>query len=184
MSPARRRFTLAHELAHVLLGHGGFRRRVHDERADHDEERLCDAVAAALLMPREAVQKLGAKPLTYDGIRQFASHWEVSLSALICRLDEVSHQLVVMLTLDKTPTGWVSVRALGSRPAPLRPLLSSPTRAAVDALRDEPSTLPLLARFGAYAYTGRAEGYSKPMGSRRAATLIVTSIRRAPEHDE
>lgn len=55
-SPLRQRFTIAHELGHVLLGFDPAGRRRSDE-----EERRCNRFAAALLMPaREFRNNFGA----------------------------------------------------------------------------------------------------------------------------
>ena len=50
----RQRFTLAHELAHVFLGSGSTKAafRTAMNTRSQDDERLCDAVAAAILVPR------------------------------------------------------------------------------------------------------------------------------------
>lgn len=56
-------FTCAHELAHVVLGHTESGKWLMDEDtieafdADHEEERLCNALASALLQPAEGVAR-------------------------------------------------------------------------------------------------------------------------------
>ena len=56
-------FTCAHELAHVVLGHTESGNWLMDEDtieafdADHEEERLCNALASALLQPAEGVAR-------------------------------------------------------------------------------------------------------------------------------
>ena len=60
--PVRQRFSLAHEIAHVLLGHMEGHRtislgeRVYKEA--HTRERLCDLIAVEILMPAARVVKL------------------------------------------------------------------------------------------------------------------------------
>lgn len=53
--PTRRRFTAAHEVAHLILGPGGGARSTTAPRADAIEEALCDAFAARLLAPPSRV---------------------------------------------------------------------------------------------------------------------------------
>jgi hypothetical protein len=92
---ARQRFTLAHELAHVLL----FQEFADDTAAlkrlrSQDEwrsvERLCNAAAAELLMPSEdlatAIRRWGLGP---DGLSHLHARYAVSWAALLVRVSEV-----------------------------------------------------------------------------------------------
>ena len=81
-SAVRRRFTIAHELAHVLFESSG-------PRAPHvgaDLERLCDMLAAEILMPK-AVFEPALGEATVDGavIRMLASRFQASLTATALR---------------------------------------------------------------------------------------------------
>ena len=81
-SAVRRRFTIAHELAHVLFESSG-------PRAPHvgaDLERLCDMLAAEILMPK-AVFESALGEATVDGavIRMLASRFQASLTATALR---------------------------------------------------------------------------------------------------
>ncbi len=82
----RTRFTLAHELGHVVLGH------VTDERSpkrdttfanDDPDERYANAFAAALLMPEKFVRKLYRSA---RDIQQLAEAFGVSTAAMRFRL--------------------------------------------------------------------------------------------------
>jgi hypothetical protein len=91
----RRRFTLGHELAHVLLmlrmkrADGlklGLKRYADGgtpsvgTASDPVEERLCDRFAAELLMPRkDVIDYWRRRPITAQGVRDCASFFEVSL---------------------------------------------------------------------------------------------------------
>lgn len=83
--PARKRFTLAHEIGHLLLGRPGLR-----SPCGHDQalETTCNQIASELLMPREEavpfVKSLG-KP-SPEKLRAIASRFEVSLEAAARRV--------------------------------------------------------------------------------------------------
>ncbi|MGC2505102.1 MAG: ImmA/IrrE family metallo-endopeptidase [Candidatus Acidiferrales bacterium] len=84
-SPAtRKRFTLAHEIGHLLLGKPGLRSSC---GRDQVLERECDAIASELLMPMDEVapfiKSLG-KP-SPEKLRAIASRFEVSLQAAAFR---------------------------------------------------------------------------------------------------
>jgi hypothetical protein len=85
-SPAtRKRFTLAHEIGHLLLGKPGLR-----SSCGYDKllERKCDAIASELLMPTDEfvpfVRNLGNP--SPEKLRAVASQFEVSLQAAAGRV--------------------------------------------------------------------------------------------------
>lgn len=87
----RQRFTIAHELGHRLLLHPRapaerYRRRL----AGDAEERLCDDIAAAILLPEYWVTShYQHRPHRLDTVRQLSSETRTSLSASLVRLSEV-----------------------------------------------------------------------------------------------
>lgn len=89
---SRRRFTIAHELGHRLLLHPRapaerYRRRLVSDA----EERLCDAIAAAILLPRRWVAA-NYNTALHDlaTIRHLAARTGTSLGASLVRLCEVA----------------------------------------------------------------------------------------------
>jgi hypothetical protein len=84
----RRRFSLAHEIAHVALGITGDERRYMGEAAARSgrtpAERTCDYFAAALLMPRGMVNKLAG-----IGAKGLARRFEVSEESMRYRLEQI-----------------------------------------------------------------------------------------------
>ena len=91
-SPSRQRFTLAHELAHLLLlGDTELALEFRQVRRGRDaEESLCDDIAAALLMPTEWIRlRFSDRPMTLPTVRDLAQACEVSMAAALVRLDEV-----------------------------------------------------------------------------------------------
>jgi Zn-dependent peptidase ImmA (M78 family) len=99
--PLRKRFTLAHEVGHAIVYRSIGRQsseindgrlRCRAETADErDEERLCDIVAAELLMPRaqfiQTMDELGVCAATVPDIAQ---RFGVSLQATCRRLAQLS----------------------------------------------------------------------------------------------
>lgn len=91
-SMSRRRFSLAHEIAHRVL-HPDRRGHVYGDRiasrrrntARDPIERACDYFAACLLMPRKWVQEHAAWA---SSARQLARRFEVSEAAMKARLRE------------------------------------------------------------------------------------------------
>jgi hypothetical protein len=86
--PLRQRFTLAHEIGHLMLW--DLLEQGPECGGDPQLERACDAIAAELLLPTEAVlsyvQTLsGPSP---ENLTLFANRFEVSLQAAALRLHE------------------------------------------------------------------------------------------------
>jgi hypothetical protein len=81
----RQRFTLAHEIGHLLLGKPGLRSSCGD---DPDLERACDSIAAELLMPTEDatafIQSLGQP--SPEKLKIIASKYAVSVHATAVRV--------------------------------------------------------------------------------------------------
>jgi Zn-dependent peptidase ImmA (M78 family) len=100
----RRRFTIAHELGHWVLGviwkkkSGEFRQPPGVPRTEL--ERWCDLFAASLLMPRTFLEGWlmdRHRPTFIDSIFRARDKFEVSDEALFIRLWELSHIRVVVL---------------------------------------------------------------------------------------
>lgn len=81
----RRRFTLAHEIGHLLLGKPGLRSSCGQDRA---LERTCDAIASELLMPLDEssnyVRSLGQP--SPEKLKAISSKYGVSLQAAAIRV--------------------------------------------------------------------------------------------------
>ena len=91
-SPTRQRFTLAHELGHLLLlGDTDLAVEFRQVQRGRDaEESLCDDIAAALLMPTEWIrERFSSRPMMLPMVRDLAPACEVSMAAAFVRLDEV-----------------------------------------------------------------------------------------------
>jgi len=84
-SAARRRFTLAHELAHVIV-----KRSPSETASGRELERLCDDIAAELLMPASMFRvDAGPRP-DAARIQRLASRYRTSLAATAMRCAELT----------------------------------------------------------------------------------------------
>ena len=89
LTAARRRFTLAHELGHLLLGVPTvIGESVYESlRSDSDEERRVNELASELLMPEKIVREsLPAVPVVAAQLRKLASKAKVSELAVAIRV--------------------------------------------------------------------------------------------------
>jgi IrrE N-terminal-like domain len=135
--PQRRRFTLAHELGHLVLAEPGrdfvaHRREVHFD----SEERFCNQFAAALLLPRHWVSdEFGRAPVHLWAARRLAARAETSLSAALVRLQEVLDWQASMLHWRRLAGQWRLVSTAGLPRAAHNRVVSTPqTRLVLDSL--------------------------------------------------
>ncbi|MCG7442794.1 XRE family transcriptional regulator [Dermabacter vaginalis] len=75
------RFTVAHELGHILL---------HGEAVpgDKQQEREADQFAAELLTPRAQIENLLPRTVNLSRLDQLSRHWGVSVDSLLLRMKE------------------------------------------------------------------------------------------------
>lgn len=132
----RSRFTLAHELGHILIARDErVARRTHALESD-EVETLCDWIAASILMPRQWVSRYAPREkYNLSLLRVIANKADVSLSAAAVRLAEVSGRTCVLLRWQRTPQRWL---VIGQAAVPRQfsgGLQATPeTTAALDAL--------------------------------------------------
>ena len=95
MPSGRRRFTIAHELGHAFFESTG----PGCPRVGEELERICDLFAAALLLP---VAQLSADLVEWTPrlAIELAKSYEVSLSALLLRAEEVGDRHGAVLDVD------------------------------------------------------------------------------------
>ncbi len=106
----RRRFTLAHELGHVLLRTDQLASPtlLATQNAFHSEEILCDALAGALLMPRAWVSgSFRRTPHSLSVVQTLARTAGVSLSAALVRLREIHHWQRTLLQWRADKGSWI-----------------------------------------------------------------------------
>lgn len=111
----RQRFTLAHELGHLVC---------HDSETPlvarrmisvgDDEERFCDGFAAAVLLPREPVDRLQrGRPRDLETLRRVAQTCDTSLAAACVRLREISGWRHSLLRWRHDAGSWRFVAGAG-----------------------------------------------------------------------
>ncbi|RNL62701.1 ImmA/IrrE family metallo-endopeptidase [Nocardioides marmoriginsengisoli] len=113
----RQRFTLAHELAHIYLGHGRDGAHPHGQpyRDARPEERLADAIAGHLLVPSAEIRRLRDLTPNIADIREAAVRLGVSQAVVVRQLadaDSTHHWLLI--NLKRTDRGgWHFWRVTG-----------------------------------------------------------------------
>lgn len=116
--PERQRFTLAHELGHVLFGDGAEAHQLDGERTL--EERRCDAFARHLLAPAQGVRRWMAENATGAPGRKecamAARHYEVSLMVVLIQCRELGLLTAEAVRELEGPTGRELAWAYGWGP--------------------------------------------------------------------
>ncbi len=107
-TPERTRFTLAHELAHVLLWHHGLEPGEDASRgARSDHERFCDAIAGAFLMP-SAVYAMDAKREPgFEALSTVARRAGVSLTSAAIRMSHIGPHKWPVLKFRRAKDVWL-----------------------------------------------------------------------------
>ena len=99
-SITRQRFSLAHELGHLLLQKlqlSGSAPKNRDNGQSDDEERLCDQIAAEILMPRIAFYEDGwMEGWSLKSLRTLAGTYDTSLPATAVRMVDLMPEEALM----------------------------------------------------------------------------------------
>lgn len=146
----RRRFTLGHELGHLVLAGPGKDLIAQRTLSGMDgEERFCDEFAAALLLPRTWItERFCGSPERLGVVRELADAADTSLSASLVRLREVSGWRRSLLHWRHCEGCWRLISTAGVPGRLHNRLTSTPaTRSALDDLvssrRETSLELPL-----------------------------------------
>lgn len=97
----RQRFTIAHEIGHLVL-HS--RRRV-----VRDPENEANHFASALLIPQDRAEEMFSSEVTLSDLQRMKAHWGISIQALIMRgsqLGLIDEQRKVSLFKQMSARGW------------------------------------------------------------------------------
>lgn len=104
---SRQRFTIAHEIAHLLLtqpGQAAVERRL---STANGVERFCDEFAAALLLPRDWVaSRYRLAPRTLATVRQLSTATETSLAASVVRLQQIANWSSMLMQWRRDAGAW------------------------------------------------------------------------------
>lgn len=109
---ARQRFTIAHELGHLILN---------CKNTSLDEEKMCNRFASSLLMPKEAViNEFGSsrKNINFYEFKAFKNEYKVSYSATNYRLKELD---IISEYLYKNINIFLSKNIGKNDPEPISP---------------------------------------------------------------
>lgn len=147
----RTQFTIAHELAHLLLtepGQAAVERRL---LTDTDVERFCDQFAAALLLPRDWVrERFSRSPEKLASLRQLSQSSSTSMAASLVRLQQVVGWRRMLLQWRRVGETWTfrwgagvpgSIHGRIRTPSTAREMIGEIQRTT---RRDFDVTLPLL----------------------------------------
>jgi hypothetical protein len=85
LSKGRKRFTIAHELGHAVFEKTGPR----CPRKGDELEKLCDKIAAEILMPTHVFRDLAGKQPAIDRLLELTEEFDASLSATFFRASEL-----------------------------------------------------------------------------------------------
>ncbi len=102
--PARRRFTIGHELGHLWMQRNGIDGK---PPSQFEEERFCNHFAAALLIPRDWLERSVEDEV--EGISQLtrmARRAQTSLSAMLIRLRDVAGWRSTLLRYRRRAQDW------------------------------------------------------------------------------
>ena len=109
---ARQRFTIAHELGHLILN---------INNNELDEERMCNRFASALLMPKEAIiNEFGYSRgnINFFELTAFKNEFKVSYTAIVYRLKDLN---IISEYLYKKLSIFLSQRIGKNDPKPIQP---------------------------------------------------------------
>ena len=98
----RRRFTIAHEIAHAVFERTG----PHCPRRGRELEKLCDMVASQILVPQHVFDSFASRPTPLAEIRQLASKFRVSVTMMAIRCSQ-RHDMVCA-QFDEEELTWCS----------------------------------------------------------------------------
>ena len=134
----RRRFTLAHELAHVMFWHQESRGLVDDEYLIAREEQICDEIANQLLIPDFVVHRFlesGRSELSI--IRLVSECSRTSLSASTLALARVTQRRLALSSFRFHGGRWYEINSV-NWPTGISSSrwLSPESKALVDELKD------------------------------------------------
>jgi hypothetical protein len=98
----RQRFSMAHELGHLLLHRAGVSDKAHlipqyRSGSEDEEERLCDAIAAEILMPRLAFEEdAWMEGWSLRSLRTLSRAYDASMTATARRMIKLMPEVAVM----------------------------------------------------------------------------------------
>jgi hypothetical protein len=107
-SLARRRFTIAHEIGHLIAADPRYElRKLRERNGLRSEERFCDRLAEALLMPAERVrERFSGVPASLATVVACSQAFGVSAAAANLRLSRCTAWSQALLRFTANRHGW------------------------------------------------------------------------------
>ena len=124
---ARQRFTIAHELGHLVM----------DIADELDAEKMCHRFASAFLMPRESIiNEFGnfRKNISLFELKTFKEEYKVSYAAIIYRLKDLN---IISEYLYKRLSIEINTTITKNDPEPIRPECSNQFKKLVNELEEK-----------------------------------------------
>jgi IrrE N-terminal-like domain len=106
MALTRKRFTVAHELGHAIFESTG----PNCPRSGGELERLCDMLAAEILMPQSVCDDYLGETVKLDDVFRMARLFQVSLSAAVIRCAELRGVSMFEATSDRVNWGYGRIK--------------------------------------------------------------------------
>lgn len=157
LSAQRRRFTIAHELAHVVIDRTG----PNAPRAGKELERLCDLIAVELLMPAEIFHAQLPQVLHIADVFSLSKRFQTSLAATAHRCAELSRSTLFevargKLTWSRGPLRRSSALRDDGLTQLVKRASAGESAQTVLYLNDDSSIRPTRIEYHAFGKTGRA----------------------------
>ena len=105
--PSRQRFTVAHELAHVILERTG----KNAPRAGKSVERVCNMLAAECLMPTSVFEARLPATLTLSEVVRLARNFDTSITATAIRCAQIRPLCIFGVTGDRVSWGYGGIQS-------------------------------------------------------------------------
>lgn len=159
LSPIARRFVAAHELGHCLLATPAGRGLAEAWALGYrDEERLCNRVAAALLLPEPWVrERVGPRP-RLDDLTAVAAEAKVALTTVAARLGELSRPVTLLRFRRSRDGTWrLDARYGAGHQIQGQAELDGPSALRADAPGAGPGTMDCSWTAGPHRWTCRAD---------------------------
>lgn len=180
-SLARRRFTIMHEVAHLVCADPRFDlSAIRSRPALHSEERFCDRLAEALLMPAAWIySRYAAAPRSLSTVLHCARGFGVSAAAANLRLLRCVRWQRSLLRFQRYRGRWQLAAVTGWRPEPRASVKINAATAQVLSRFAQPDAHSLLWLPLECGGSGLAFG-SELWGRERDAFALVDFRRRRP----
>jgi len=120
-SERRRRFSIAHELGHILLRARSTKFRGGNRERAAQEERLCDEIAAELLMPEALFRRemMGVKP-SVEAICDLAKRFDTAIEPAAIRFGKLGGNSVQVVCWQRQAHSLTAKWVSGARFVPYR----------------------------------------------------------------